>query len=66
MANKYCIFPFGLLEDVEVDNAGVKTYEKFEVINIMGGKYPYPALLAIDWAFDDYIVIDLKGKTMNF
>ena len=48
MENQYCNFPIGRLEDVEVDVARVKTYTKFEVIDIMGDKDPYPALLGID------------------
>ena len=45
MVNQYCIFPIGRLEEVEVDIAGVKTFTDFEVIDIMGDKDPYPALL---------------------
>lgn len=50
----------------EVDIAGVKTYADFEVIDIMGDKYPYPAFMGMDWAFKIYVVIDLKRETMNF
>nr|KUM49433.1 hypothetical protein ABT39_MTgene3982 [Picea glauca]QHR86974.1 hypothetical protein Q903MT_gene983 [Picea sitchensis] len=60
MANQSRIFPIGRLENVEVDLAGVKTYADFEVIEIMGEKDPYPALLGIDWAFDNSTVIDLN------
>ena len=56
--------PIGRLEDVEVDIAGVKTYTDFEVIDIMGDKDPYPALLGIDWAFENYAIIDLKKELM--
>jgi len=66
MANQYCIFPIGRLEGVEVDVAGVNTWADFEVIEIVGDKDPYPALLGIDWAFDNYAVMDLKRKTMTF
>jgi hypothetical protein len=66
MANQYCIFPIGRLENVEIDVAGVKTVADFEVIEIMGDKDPYPALLGIDWAYDNYVVIDLKRDTMTF
>jgi hypothetical protein len=51
---------------VEIDVAGVKTMADFEVIKIMGYKNPYPALLGIDWAYDNYVVIDLKKDTMTF
>jgi hypothetical protein len=48
MINQYCIFPVGRLENVEVDVAGFKTTTDFEVIEIIGDKYPYPNLLGID------------------
>lgn len=54
------------MEDVEVNIAGVNTYAYFEVIDITGDKDPYLALLGIDRAFENYVVIDLKRETMNF
>jgi hypothetical protein len=36
------------------------------VIEIMGEKDPYPTLLGIDWAYENYVVIDLKKETMTF
>jgi hypothetical protein len=32
----------------------------------MGEKDPYPTLLGINWAYENYDVIDLKKETMNF
>ena len=32
----------------------------------MGDKDPYPALLDIDWAFENYAIIDLKKELMIF
>jgi hypothetical protein len=32
----------------------------------MGDKDPYPALLGIDWDYENYVVIDLKKDTMTF
>jgi hypothetical protein len=32
----------------------------------MGDKEPYPTLLGIDWAYENYEVIDLKKDTMTF
>ena len=66
MANQYCIVPIGKLVEVEVDIVGVKTYTDFEVIDIMGDKDLYPALLGIDWAFENYAIIDLKKELMIF
>jgi len=48
MANQYYIVPIGRLEEFKVNVVGVKTYTNFEFIDIMGDKYPYPALLGID------------------
>jgi hypothetical protein len=66
MENQYCIFPVGRMENVEIDVAGVKTTTDFEVIEIMGDKDPYPSLLRIDWAYENYAIIDLKRDTMTF
>jgi hypothetical protein len=51
---------------VEIDVAGVKTTIYFEVIKIIGDKDPYLTLLRIDWAYENYAMIDLKRDTMMF
>ena len=66
MENQYCIFPIGRLESMQIYVAGVKLVADFEVIDIMGDKEPYPMLLGIDWAYDNYAIIDLKKETMTF
>lgn len=66
MANQYYVLPIGCLKDVEVDINGVKTYAKFEVIDIIGDKDLYPNMLGFDWAFENYAIIDLKRETMIF
>lgn len=66
MDNQYCIFPIGLLEDVEVDVVGVKRHASFKLIDIIGDKYPYPILLGVDQDFEIYPIIDFKMETMNF
>jgi hypothetical protein len=32
----------------------------------MGEKYPYRTLLGIDWAYENYAIIDLKKELMRF
>ena len=54
------------MENVEIDVVGVKKMDDFEVIEIMGDNDPYLALLGINWAYDNYAVIDLKKDTMTF
>jgi hypothetical protein len=44
----------------------VKTKANFEVIDIMDEYYPYLALLGIDWAFDNNVVLNLKKRHMSF
>jgi hypothetical protein len=44
----------------------VRTFAYFEVIEILDENCPYPALLGIDWAFNNSIVVDLKKRHMNF
>jgi hypothetical protein len=49
-----------------VNIEGVKTKADFEVIEIMDESDPYPALLGIDWAFDNNVVLNLKKRQMSF
>jgi hypothetical protein len=58
--------PFGRLEQVPVDIDGIRTFVDFEVIEINDDSFPYPALLGIDWAFNNSIVVDLKKRRMTF
>jgi len=51
---------------VEIDVAGVKIIDEFEVIEIMEDKDLYPALPGIDWAYENYVVIDLNKGTTTF
>jgi hypothetical protein len=49
-----------------MDINGVRTFAYFEVIEIVDDSFPYPALLGIDWAFNNFTVIDLKKRRMTF
>jgi len=49
-----------------VDIDGVRKFADFEVIEIIDDNWPYPALLGIDWAFNNSIVVDLKKRCMKF
>ena len=49
-----------------MDINGVRTFVDFEVIEIVDDSCPYPALLGIDWAFNNSIVVDLKKRRMKF
>ena len=44
----------------------VITFADFEVIEIVDDSFPYPALLRIDWAFNNSTVVDLKKICMTF
>jgi hypothetical protein len=66
MENQYYIFPIIRLENVEIDVTGVKTTTNLEVIEIMGDTNPYPTLIEIYWAYDNYDIIDLNKDTMPF
>ena len=45
---------------------GVNTTVDFEVIDIMGETYPYPGLLRIKWAFENYAIIDINNRMTIF
>jgi hypothetical protein len=49
-----------------VNIEGVKTKVDFKVIEIMDESDPYPALLGIDWDFDNNAVLNLKKCQMSF
>jgi hypothetical protein len=66
MEKKQEVSPFGILEHVPVDIDGVRTFSNFEVIEIVDDSFPYPALLGIDWAFNNSTVVDLKKIRMKF
>jgi hypothetical protein len=66
MANKQAVSPFGRLEHVPVDIDGVRKFADFEVIKIVDDNYPYPALLRIDWDFNNSTMVDLKKRRMKF
>jgi hypothetical protein len=66
MANQQVVSPFGILEHVPEDIDRVRMFAKFEVIEIVDDSCPYPALLGIDWAFNNSIVVYLKKIRMNF
>jgi hypothetical protein len=66
MANQQAVSPFGRLEHVPVDIDRVRTFADFEVIEIVDDNCPYPALLGIDWAFNNSTVVDLKKIHMTF
>jgi hypothetical protein len=66
MANQQAVSPFGRLEHVIVDIDGLRTFAYFEVIEIVDDRCPYPALLGIDWAFNNSTVVDLNKIRMTF
>jgi hypothetical protein len=49
-----------------VDIDGVRKFSDFEVIEIVDDNCPYPALLGIDWDFNNSTMVDLKKRKMNF
>jgi hypothetical protein len=49
-----------------VDIDEVRTFVDFEVIEIVDDSCPYPALLGIDWDFNNSTVVDLKKRRMTF
>jgi hypothetical protein len=60
------VSPFGRIEHVPVEIDEVRTFADFEVIDIVDDSCPYPALLGIDWDFDNFTIIDLKKRGMTF
>ena len=66
MANQQAVSPFRRLEHVPVDIEGVRKFVDLEVIEIVEDSCPYPALLGIDWAFNNSTVFNLKKIRRKF
>jgi hypothetical protein len=66
LANQQRVIPLGHLSSVPVDLDRVRSLAAFEVIEIIDDSMPSPALLGIDWEFDNKVIIKLKKKTMSF
>jgi hypothetical protein len=66
LANQDRVLPIERLKGVTVDLDGLRTKVDFEVIEIVDGTTPYPALLGLDWVFDNQAVINLKTRKMTF
>ena len=56
----------GRLSNVPIDLNGVHSLVNFEFIEIINDSMSYPALLGIDWEFENQAIINLKSKTMSF
>jgi hypothetical protein len=66
MNNQQVVSPFVILDHVPVDIDGVRTFEDFEVIEIIDDSCPYPTLLGIDWDFNNSTIVDLKRRRTTF
>ena len=66
LANQQRGSPMGRLSYIPVDIDGVRSLVDFEVIEIINNSNPILALLGIDWAFENLVVINLKKKQMTF
>ena len=56
----------GRLIGVSVNIDVVQSVVDFEMIEIVDGSTPYPTLLGLDWALDNYTIIDLNKRQMVF
>ena len=66
MDNQQAISPFGRLKHVLMDINRLRMFSDFVVIEIVDDSYPYPALLGIDWDFNNSTVVNLKKRRMTF
>lgn len=66
LANQQKIIPLGRMYVVPIDLDGVHSTAEFEIIKIVDDSNPYPALLGIEWTFDNNAIINLKKRKMIF
>lgn len=66
LINQHKIVPIGRLTRVNVKIDGVRNATYFKVIEIMDDSQPYPALMGLEWAFDNHAIINLKRREIIF
>ena len=66
LANQQKIVPLGRFPNVPVDIDGICTMADFEFIEIIDDSNTYLALLGIEWAMENVVVINLKKRQMTF
>ena len=66
LANQSKVLPYGRLTQVPVEVEGLRTYDDFEVINIVDETNPYPPLLGIYWEIDNQTIIKFKKRILSF
>jgi hypothetical protein len=66
LANQHKIVWIGRLTRVPVHIDGVRSVVDFEVIEIVDGSQPYPALMGLQWNFANQAIINLKRREMIF
>jgi hypothetical protein len=66
LVNQHKIVLIGRLTRVHVNIDGVHNMVEFEVIDILDDSQPYPALMGLEWDFDDQVIIKFKRREMIF
>jgi len=66
MANQVKVIPLGIFSNVLVDLDTVRSVAEFEVIEIVDDSNPYLALLGIEWALNNNVIINLKRRKLSF
>jgi hypothetical protein len=66
LKNQNTLVPLGILKGIPIDLDCINTMAYLEFIDIVDNTTPYPALLGLDWAFDNHEIINLKTRKMIF
>ena len=66
LANQAEVSLIGRVPHLPVEVEGLKTYEYFDVIEIIDNTRPYLTLLGIGWAMKNMEVINFKKRTTKF
>jgi hypothetical protein len=66
LENQHRVLLIGRLKGVTVYLDGVCTMADFEVIEIVYVTTPYPTVFGLDWAFDNWSIINLNTWKMTF
>jgi len=64
MENQQKIVPLGRLESMWIDIEGIRSTTTFEVIQTVDDRLPFPALLGLEWAFENFSLVSLRHKLL--
>ena len=66
LVNQSNVLPISIITQVHMEVKGLKTYDEFEVIDIVDDTNPYHTIIGIDWAIENTTIVKFKKRILSF